>query len=146
MDAAEELFAEHGVNAVSIRAINSAAGLAPAAVHYHFGSREALLEAVLARRAVPLLTEMNAHAEELITRPQPPATREILEAIIRPHVALVRSDPLGGARWTNILAQQSILRGAAYTELSLGTSFKIQEAICSTRTPQSAGFLGRQCS
>lgn len=129
LDAAEELFALQGVNAVSIRAINSAAGLAPAAVHYHFGSREALLEAVLSRRATPLLMEMSARAEVLLSQPSPPSAREVLEGFLMPHIALARSAEPGGARWTQILVQQDILRGAAYTELSLGTGFKFQEVL-----------------
>ncbi|MFN8628716.1 MAG: helix-turn-helix domain-containing protein [Candidatus Binatia bacterium] len=50
MDAAEELFATFGVEGVSIRSINAAAGLAAPSVHYHFGSKDDLLSAVLRRR------------------------------------------------------------------------------------------------
>lgn len=48
--AAEALFAEHGIDGVSLREINRAAGQGNAsAVQYHFGDREGLLMAVLAR-------------------------------------------------------------------------------------------------
>ncbi len=50
MDAAEILFAEHGVDAVSFRQLATRAQANVAAVHYHFGSKPALLEAVLLRR------------------------------------------------------------------------------------------------
>ncbi|GGV45652.1 hypothetical protein GCM10010261_20120 [Streptomyces pilosus] len=46
LNAAEKLFLEHGVNQVSVRAINSEAGLNPGAVHYHFGSRDGLVAAL----------------------------------------------------------------------------------------------------
>jgi AcrR family transcriptional regulator len=49
--AAERLFAERGIDAVSVRAINAAAGANVAAVHYHFGSKEALLEALIHERS-----------------------------------------------------------------------------------------------
>jgi AcrR family transcriptional regulator len=45
--AALRLFAEDGVDAVSIRAVNRAAGLNPASVHYHFSTKDALVDAVL---------------------------------------------------------------------------------------------------
>ena len=51
LDAAERLFAEAGFRAVSLRAINEAAGARnTSASHYHFGSKEALVDAVFARR------------------------------------------------------------------------------------------------
>lgn len=49
--AAERLFAERGVDNVSLREINRAAGQKNvAALHYHFGSRRALLLAIFERR------------------------------------------------------------------------------------------------
>lgn len=54
LDAAERLFAEHGVAATSLRTIMKAAGANMAAIHYHFGSRTGLLEALMARRAEPV--------------------------------------------------------------------------------------------
>ena len=50
LDAAQRLFARDGVHGARIRDINALAGQRnPSALHYHFGSREALLEAILAR-------------------------------------------------------------------------------------------------
>ncbi|MFE6900592.1 TetR/AcrR family transcriptional regulator [Streptomyces sp. NPDC057717] len=54
LDVAERLYAERGVNGVSLREIGAAAGQRnTGAVRYHFGSKSALLEAVIARRMVP---------------------------------------------------------------------------------------------
>jgi len=57
LDAAEALFADHGIQAVPLRKIISEAGVNSAAIHYHFGSKEALVKAVLARRFDPLNRE-----------------------------------------------------------------------------------------
>ncbi len=57
LDAAEQLFAEHGIGATSLRAITSEASANLASVHYHFGSKDALIEAVFARRLEPLNRE-----------------------------------------------------------------------------------------
>ena len=47
LDAAERLFADNGYSATSLRDITNEAGVNLAAVNYHFGSKEALLSAVL---------------------------------------------------------------------------------------------------
>ena len=47
LDAAERLLDERGPEAVRVQAVARAVGLTDAAVHYHFGSREGLLEALL---------------------------------------------------------------------------------------------------
>lgn len=49
IEAAGELFAEHGKDAVSIRDITGKAGVKVNAVHYHFGSKDGLIEAVTER-------------------------------------------------------------------------------------------------
>lgn len=54
LDVAERLFAEHGFDAVSLRAITTEAEANLAAVNYHFGSKEALIEAVVARLVEPV--------------------------------------------------------------------------------------------
>src|SRR5262245_38883527 len=48
--AAERLFAEHGVAGTSVRAITEQAQVNVAAVNYHFGTKENLVRAVIARR------------------------------------------------------------------------------------------------
>lgn len=51
LDAAEELFARKGLQGTSLREITRKARANLAAVHYHFGSKDALVRAVLVRRA-----------------------------------------------------------------------------------------------
>jgi AcrR family transcriptional regulator len=45
LDTAERLFAEHGYQATTMRAVTTEAAANIAAVNYHFGSKQALLEA-----------------------------------------------------------------------------------------------------
>src|SRR5256885_12755889 len=62
LDAAEALFMEHGFEATSLRQITAAANVNLAAVHYHFGSKEDLFEAVPHPRLDPLNQEpLGAH-------------------------------------------------------------------------------------
>jgi len=57
VDVAERMFAESGYRGVSLRAIMRECGVNAAAVHYHFGSKEALLEKIFERRAGTLNAE-----------------------------------------------------------------------------------------
>src|SRR3989475_11284878 len=53
LDAAEELFMQHGFEGASMRMLTAKAGVNLAAGNYHFGSKHALIEAVLRRRLDP---------------------------------------------------------------------------------------------
>lgn len=50
LDAAERLFMEHGYDGTSMRMITSEAAVNLAAVNYHFGSKEVLMQEVFRRR------------------------------------------------------------------------------------------------
>jgi len=99
LDSAEELFAHGGFHAVSLRAITQSAGVNLAAVNYHFGSKEALLDAVIGRRLEPL----NARRLELLERElhsaragqRRPEVREVWRAMVAPTLQL--RDPASGA-------------------------------------------------
>ena len=90
LDTAEQLFAEHGFDGTSIRDVTTAAGVNLAAVHYHFGSKEDLLRAVLERVVLPanaLRLEMMQAAYN-----DPPEARVagLLRAFILPELILAR--------------------------------------------------------
>ena len=53
LDSAEELFARHGFQKVSLRAITTEAGVNVALINYHFGNKIALLNAVLEAQCRP---------------------------------------------------------------------------------------------
>jgi len=57
LDAAERLFAEHGYDGTSLRAITASAGANLASVNYHFKSKEELLTALFRRRLEQLNDE-----------------------------------------------------------------------------------------
>src|SRR5439155_11060378 len=65
LDAAEELFMQHGFEATSMRVLTARAGVNLAAVNYHFGSKHALIEAVFRRRLDPMNTARIAALERL---------------------------------------------------------------------------------
>jgi AcrR family transcriptional regulator len=91
LDAAEELFADRGIAATSLRALTRAAEANLAAVHYHFGSKESLLDAVLERHAGPANAERLAHLEQLEANGKKPALEEILAAFVTPGLESMRA-------------------------------------------------------
>lgn len=64
LDTAERLFADRGIEAVSLRALTSEAGVNLASVHYHFGSKETLVTEVFDRRVDRMNHERLAMLEE----------------------------------------------------------------------------------
>lgn len=103
LDSAEALFARHGFAGASLRQVTASANVNLAAVNYHFGSKENLINEVFRRR----LDELNAHrlhALELVLI-QPNCTLEdILAAFVRPALALSQ-DRNGGAGFVRVLAR-----------------------------------------
>ena len=97
LDTAERLFAERGYSATSLRSIIAAADVNLASVHYHFDSKEALLEAVFLRRAIPANEERLRLLErcEREAGDGPPELSKVIEAFIMP-AFLVAKDPARG--------------------------------------------------
>jgi AcrR family transcriptional regulator len=83
LDAAARLFAERGIDNVSIAEIVREAGQRNAsAVHYHFGNRDEVLRALLARH-VPTIAERRLELLEKAAA-VPGDARAAAEAIVRP--------------------------------------------------------------
>lgn len=97
--AAERLFAERGVDGVSLREINVAAGQRnTTALQYHFGDRAGLLRAVLARHR-PGIEE---HRHRLLDACRPGSLRDLAAALVRPEAAKL-TDPDGGRDYLRIV-------------------------------------------
>jgi AcrR family transcriptional regulator len=93
LDAAERLFAEAGLDGVSFRDLAGAAGVSLSAIHYHFGSKHAVLSEIFERRAGAL----TSRREELLTAlPRDGEGRKplegILTAFLQPALEVTRGD------------------------------------------------------
>jgi AcrR family transcriptional regulator len=86
LNAAEQLFAEHGISGTTLRALTKAAKVNLAAVHYHFGSKEGLLDAVVERRATTMNQERLRELDELerSAKEGAPQVEELLRAFFLP--------------------------------------------------------------
>jgi AcrR family transcriptional regulator len=114
LDAAERLFAERGYAATSLRSIISAAEVNLAAVHYHFRSKEALLEAVLVRRVEPTNQErldLLARCEQQAGNGRPDLER-VLAAFLTPTFRMACDPSRGGIAFLHLV-------GRLYTESDL---------------------------
>ncbi len=122
LDAAEELFAEHGFSATSLRHITAQAQVNLAAVNYHFGSKEALVEAVFARRLIPMNRARLERLAALVAEyaPEDPPLKRVIEAFIAPALELSRDASHGGARFLKLL-------GRSYTEPAAHLQERIRE-------------------
>src|ERR1051326_6716578 len=107
LDAAERLFVEHGFEATSLRSLPSAAGVNLAAVHYHFGSKEELFQAVLTRRLDP----MNQERIDLLGKVEceagakPPSCEKVLFAMLIPALKLARDEKRGGKQFLRLVGR-----------------------------------------
>jgi AcrR family transcriptional regulator len=101
---AERLYAEHGLDAVSMRQISREAGQRnTSSVHYYFGTRDAIIEAVVEwrmsainQRRLEMLAELKAQKKET-------DLREIVALYVRPLAAQVTGT--GGNAYVRFLAQ-----------------------------------------
>ena len=86
LDAAEKLFSQTGYHATTLRNITQEAKVNLAAVNYHFGSKEELVNAVIERRIVPInnirMKMLNEIEKKTETQNYQPDTSEILKALI----------------------------------------------------------------
>ncbi len=107
LDAAERLFSERGFNGTSMRDITGVADANLAAVNYHFGSKERLLEEVFARRVLPLNARRMALLEDLEAHyPQGiPDVSLIVRCYVAPALLLTRGLGTQGSLFMRLLGR-----------------------------------------
>ncbi len=101
LNAAEALFAEFSFDSVSMRDITQKADVTLALASYHFGSKEALFEAVVARRA-DILCRLR---EERLNALRRPTTGAVLDAFMAPLFEMARSGEPGWQYYLRVLAR-----------------------------------------
>jgi len=102
LTAAEVLFAQRGFDGGSLRQLTTAAGVNLAAVNYHFGSKDKLVEEVFRRRLDALNANRLAALAEVAGKPDT-TLEDVLDAFIRP--ALELSSDGSGSLFMRVLAR-----------------------------------------
>lgn len=101
---AEEHFAVHGFFASSLRQITREAGVNVAAVHYHFGSKEAVFVAVLNQRIVPFIEKVLAGMSEAAhSRDVQP--EDLVDAFIRACFDLIQEEERNAALLSKLVSR-----------------------------------------
>ena len=100
--AAERLFGEQSIDAVSLRQINVAAGQKnSSATHYHFGDKETLIKAIYDYR----MANVNMRRVEMLQAiPKCSSVRQLIEAMIYPIVDEIDNTD-GGKHYIMFLSQ-----------------------------------------
>jgi AcrR family transcriptional regulator len=160
LDAAAVLMDERGVDNVTLQDIGQASGHRNrSAVQYHFGSREAVIRAVIGRNMDPVDAERNLLLDHLENTGTALTTRGVLEVLVLPLTRHLRT-PEGrryfriGAQLINhprfmtdageaITVNTSVSRCAAYLLPSLD---HLPAPVIAERTSQVTGFVIRACS
>jgi len=103
LDAAEELFAEHGFDGVTVRQVTRKANVDVALAHYYFGTKRGLFDSVFLRRAAILNdARLKAIDDYQINPGAGGATIEgFIQAFLDP---VIERWAKGGTGWKNYLA------------------------------------------
>jgi AcrR family transcriptional regulator len=107
LDAAEELFMQHGFEGTSMRLLTAKAGANLAAVNYHFGSKDALIEAVFRRRLDPMNTSRMAELDRLEKEAggRPLSTQQIIGAFVGASLRMIEDSKSGGRNFIRLLGR-----------------------------------------
>ena len=105
LDAAECLFMEHGFEATGLRLVTAKAKLNLAAVNYHFGGKDELFRAMLARRLDPLNEQRVALLDKYQRAHEPASCETVLSAMLIPALAIARNPRRGGKNFLRLLGR-----------------------------------------
>lgn len=134
LDAAEELFCEHGFEGTSIRDIAASAGGNIASVNYYFGGKEKLYEEVWRRHLIPMRDARIASINEVISRAKAkPDLGDLLKSFAYTFVgSIVGAD--GALRLSKLMARE-------YIDSHLPTNMFIYEFIMPTITAMHSALI-----
>lgn len=117
LDTAERLFAARGSQAVSLREINTAAGVSQGVLHYQFGGRDGLIEALLDRRFPTITGHRNTLIQKIKDSETAPSYRQLIEVLLLPLAHLSLSEGKAGQRFLTMLDKLSRERNRAFLKI-----------------------------
>jgi AcrR family transcriptional regulator len=105
LDVAEQLFGERGVANVSLREIQIAAEVRnTAAIHFHFGDRDGLLDALAHRHIARIGARQQELWDKVVADDATSDTRRLVEILVRPCAEYITLGPSERA-WVKIMAE-----------------------------------------
>jgi AcrR family transcriptional regulator len=119
LDAGERLFAARGIDDVTVAEITRAAGQRNgAAIHYHFGGRDGLLEAILDRHLARIDAEHFAGLDALRAASGRLSLRALAAVAIEPVASCLETE--SGRAFLKIQAHRSLAEGGVFEQPSPG--------------------------
>ena len=112
LDAALTCFARNGIASTSIRDLTRQAGVTPAVLHYHFGGKPQLLDALIAERMLPVLAAVRQPL--LQAGDSLPA---LVGGFVRGMMAVIRDNPWLPPLWV----REVLCEGGALRDLLVNT-------------------------
>ena len=104
MESAMVLFAEKGIDAVSLRDITTRAGTNVSSIKYHFGSREALIDEIAVLLLSPINQERLFRLNELESQ-RNPSVQVVLKALFDPLVDSLKSSPISASLYLKLIGR-----------------------------------------
>jgi TetR/AcrR family transcriptional regulator len=106
LDAAIACFTRDGIAATSLRAIATEGAVTPALLHYYFGDKNQLVDALVAERLLPVLSEMREVVESASDD-----TAALIAGFVRKMGEMVERHPWWPALWVReVLCEGGVLR------------------------------------
>jgi AcrR family transcriptional regulator len=136
--AAERLFAERGIEGVSLREINQAAGQKNASgLQYHFGTKTDLLEAVFSYRAAEIEISRRAMLEHLKESDGLSDLRKVVNAMVIPLVEVLDTgkDERCYVRFLAQLYSHPAIRKAELGSIGYRETFRAAQRLLADRFP-----------
>jgi len=113
LDVAATQFARTGIEATSLRAIAGEAHVTPAMLHYYFGDKARLTEALIEERLLPALAPLREHLEQAGDAP-----RALIEAFARAVTEIVGLNPWLPPLWVReVLCEGGTLRALMFSRI-----------------------------
>src|SRR6476469_8502592 len=139
LDVAEQLFGARGFYAVSLREIRIAAGARnTAAMQFHFGDREGLVDALMARH-MPRIAEIQQQLyDRMVVEGRADDRRSLVEVLVRPSAEYLDLGP-GERSWVRIMAELSSMPDLRAHEMrsiapapAVEVGARLYEQLCAT--------------
>ncbi|MBO9662312.1 TetR/AcrR family transcriptional regulator [Dokdonella sp.] len=136
LDVALALFAKRGIAATPLAAIARRGRVTPALLHYYFGSRDRLLDALMDERVLPLLEPVRA---DLLAQAHDPARQ--IETLVRSLFRVLEANPWLPPLWLReVLTEGGLLRERLLRGVASRIAPLLRDAIAAA---QASGQINR---
>jgi TetR/AcrR family transcriptional regulator len=131
LDEALNCFSERGIAATSLRALARRTGLTPAMLNYYFGSKDRLVDAVVAERLLPVIAEIRRGMAEI----SEDNTAATIMAFVSGMHDSIRRHPWLPALWVReVLSESGHLRDVLVEQIAPEISLPLSQSIADAQS------------